>query len=113
MALLPASGPASLDLNDINLVGNKALILDAIKRGEDDEDVSLSDSESRKGQSIILRIFESLGGHANGTIKTTLPVTKVWKCNILEDDEEQLEIQDGEVNIALRAFEVATFRLQL
>ncbi len=102
MALLPASGPASLDLNDINLVGNKALILDAIKRGEDDEDVSLSDSESRKGQSIILRIFlESLGGHANGTIKTTLPVTKVWKCNILEDDEEQLEIQDWEVNIAL------------
>ncbi|OGE50959.1 hypothetical protein PENARI_c015G12492 [Penicillium arizonense] len=111
MNLLP--GPGSASLNDINLTGNKSLILDAIKRGEDDEDVSLGDFESRKGQSIILRVFESLGGHASGIIETTLPVTKVWKCNILEDDEEPLGIQDGKVNIALRAFEVATFRLQL
>ena len=111
MKLVHGSGSASLD--DINLVGNKSLILDAIKRGEDDEDVSLCDFESRKGKSIILRVFESLGGHASGIIKTTLPVTKVWKCNILEDDEEPLEIHNGKVNIALRAFEVATFRLQL
>ena len=111
MKLVP--GPGSASLNDINLTGNKSLILDAIKRGEDDEDVSLGDFESRKGQSIILRVFESLGGHASGIIETTLPVTKVWKCNALEDDEEPLGIQDGKVNIALRAFEVATFRLQL
>jgi alpha-mannosidase len=111
MKLVP--GPGSASLNDINLTGNKSLILDAIKRGEDDEDVSLGDFESRKGQSIILRVFESLGGHASGIIETTLQVTKVWKCNALEDDEEPLGIQDGKVNIALRAFEVATFRLQL
>lgn len=111
MHLILGSGPASLD--DITLTGNESLILDTIKRGEDDEDVSLADSERRKGQSIILRVFESLGGHASGTIKTTLPVANVWKCNILEDDEEPLEIQDGNIRIALRAFEVATFRLQL
>ncbi|KAF4176556.1 hypothetical protein CNMCM8927_000730 [Aspergillus lentulus] len=111
MHLILGPGPASLD--DITLTGNESLILDAVKRGEDDEDVSLADSERRKGQSIILRVFESLGGHASGTIKTTLPVVNVWKCNILEDDEEPLEIQDGNISIALRAFEVATFRLQL
>ncbi|KAJ6064358.1 hypothetical protein N7499_013038 [Penicillium canescens] len=108
---LGSSGSTSLD--DIDLIGNKSLILDAVKRGEDDEDVSLGDFESRKGQSIMIRIFESLGGSASGIIKTTLPVTNAWKCNILEDDEELLEIRDGKVNIALRAFEVATFRLQL
>lgn len=63
--------------------------------------------------SIILREFESLGGHASSIIKTTLPVINVWKCNILEDDEEPLEIRDGNISIALRAFEVAPFRLQL
>lgn len=45
---------------------------------------------------------------------TTLSVKKVWKCNLLEDDEEELVItSDGKVDIELRAFEVATFRLQL
>ncbi|KAJ6019362.1 hypothetical protein N7522_001429 [Penicillium canescens] len=75
MNLVP--GPGSASLNHINLTGNKSLILDAIKRREDDEDVSVGDFESRKGQSIILRVFESLGGHASGIITTTLPVTKV------------------------------------
>jgi alpha-mannosidase len=106
-----SSGSTSLD--DINLIGNKSLILDAVKRGEDDEDVSLGDFESRKGQSIMLRVFESLGGYASGIITTTFPVTNAWKCNILEDDEELLEFRDGKINIVLRAFEVATYRLQL
>jgi alpha-mannosidase len=113
MRLIPNPGPGRASLDDITLTGNDSLILDAIKRGEDDEDVSLGDFNPRKGQSIILRVFESLGGHATGTIKTTLPVISVWKCNILEDDEEPLEIRDRNISIALRAFEVATFRLQL
>ncbi|KAL4969487.1 alpha-mannosidase [Aspergillus stella-maris] len=104
-----------------------SLILDTIKRGEDDEDVT-SDPDieipasKRKGQSIILRIYESLGGKSRGVIETTLPVKKVWKCNVLEDDEEELSFGRAEgpdglrrwnVPIGLRAFEVATFRLQL
>jgi alpha-mannosidase len=37
----------------------------------------------------------------------------VWKTNALEDDEEELKIEKGKVDIVLRPFEVATFRLQL
>lgn len=48
MRLIPGPGRASLD--DITLTGNESLILDAIKRGEDDEDVSLGDFNPRKGQ---------------------------------------------------------------
>lgn len=100
----------------------KSLVLDAVKRGEDDEDVSRGEFPARKrqGQSVILRIYESLGGKTRGTIHTTLPVKRVWKCNLLEDDEAELSIrrddnEGGElkVDIELRAFEVATYRLQL
>ena len=42
-----------------------------------------------------------------------LDVKKGWKCNVLEDDGPELKIKDGEIEIELRAFEVATFRLQL
>ena len=90
-------------------------MLDCIKRGEDDEDVSRGELPKRKGRSIIVRIYDSLGGTSRGTIKVSemLHLKKVWKTNILEDDGTPLSIKDGEINIELRPFEVATFRLQL
>jgi len=99
--------------NPIKLTGNPSLILDTIKRGEDDEDVSRGDLLKRKGKSVILRIYDSLGGTSKGVIETTLDVKKVWKTNILEDDEEEITIEKGKVKVQLRPFEVATFRLQL
>ncbi|KAL5001199.1 glycosyl hydrolases family 38 N-terminal domain-containing protein [Aspergillus recurvatus] len=110
-------------LRKIELTGSPSLILDAVKRGEDDEDIdgdpdiSLPSSK-RTGRSIILRIYESLGGKSRGAIRTAFPVKKVWKCNVLEDDEVVLDLVDEgdgwkKVDIGLRAFEVATYRLQL
>lgn len=102
--------------SSITLHGSPALILDAIKRGEDDEDVSRGELPVRKGRSIVVRVYESLGGQARGVLKCSLGVKKCWKTNILEDDEEELNWgarDGGEVGIQLRAFEVATFRFQL
>jgi len=99
--------------NPIKLIGDSSLILDTVKRGEDDEDVSRGELAVRKGKSVILRIYESLGGRSKGTIETTLDVKRVWKTNVLEDDESEVTIKDGKVAIILRPFEVATFRLQL
>lgn len=114
----PASGKESNCFRAISLVGNKSLVLDAIKRGEDDEDVSRGGLPVRPGKSIILRIYESLGGRSRGTIRSRFPVARVFKCNVLEDDEEELDFTETatrrhEVDIELRAFEVATYRLQL
>jgi Alpha-mannosidase len=70
------------------------------------------------GKSVILRVYESLGGRARGAIETTLPVKSAFKCNILEDIENDgldIAIEDSRsaIKIELRAFEVATYRLQL
>ena len=43
------------------LVGNESIILDTVKRGEDDE--------SSGEKSIIVRMFESLGGRSNAVLK--------------------------------------------
>lgn len=102
-------------LNAIRLDGCPSLVLDCIKRGEDDEDVSRGELPKRKGKSIILRIYDSLGGTSRGTIRVNkmVDVKRVWKTNVLEDDEAELEIKNGDVEIELRPFEVATYRLQL
>jgi len=99
--------------NPIKLTGNPSLILDTVKRGEDDEDVSRGELPKRKGKSVILRVYDSLGGTSKGTIETTLNVQKVYKTNIMEDDEDEVKYKDGKFDITLRPFEVATFRLQL
>ena len=109
----PSASTVSSLLSSITLHGSPALILDTIKRGEDDEDVSRGELPKRKGRSIILRVYESLGGKARGTIKTSLAIKKVFTTNILEDDGSEVEIKGGEIAIELRAFEVATYRLQL
>lgn len=101
-------------LSSITLDGNPALILDTIKRGEDDEDVSKGELPVRKGRSIIIRVYESLGGRAKGCICVgdVLGVQSIYQTNLLEDDAGTLELKDGKCRIELRPFEVATFRLQ-
>ncbi|KAI0008025.1 glycoside hydrolase family 38 protein [Xylariaceae sp. FL0662B] len=114
------SAPKSADLSTlksppVKLTGDQSLVLDCVKRGEDDEDVS-TDSviPRRKGQSVIIRIFDSLGGRSIGTVSTTWNVKKVFKTNILEDDGEEIKIdEDGSFQIVVGPFEVATYRLQL
>ncbi|KAH3116888.1 hypothetical protein KXX00_008278 [Aspergillus fumigatus] len=118
LILRRCSGMQSADVfRSIAVRGSQSLILDVVKRGEDDEDVSRGELPKRPGKSIILRIYESLGGRSRGTIHAKFPVKEAWKCNVHEDNEERLEVCKGEddvaVKIELRAFEVATYRLQL
>ena len=96
------------------------IILDTVKRGEDDEDVSRRDGLAvREGKSVVLRVYDCMGGRCRGRLVWNdglVPVKRVWKCNVLEDDGEEMAVDrdgmDG-VEFELRAFEVATFRLQL
>lgn len=110
--------PPTQPFQAVSVQGAPSLVLDAIKRGEDDEDISRDTLPKRPGKSVILRVYESLGGKSRGRICSRLPVSQAWKCNVLEDDETELTLRrgaDGEVctDIELRAYEVATYRLQL
>lgn len=117
LILQKATGNEAVHLfQAVKVLGSPALILDTIKRGEDDEDVSRGEFKARQGRSVILRIYDSLGGKSRGTIETKLPIKAAWKCNVLEDDEERLDIKGkdtAQIGIELRPFEVATYRLQL
>lgn len=105
---------ATLSNQPVKLTGDLSLILDTVKRGEDDEDVSLDNLPKRTGQSVILRVYDSLGGHSRATVSTIWSPKKVSKTNVLEDHLEDVALnQDGTFAIKLRPFEVATYRLEL
>lgn len=108
-------------LHSFQIHGAPNLVLDTIKRGEDDEDVSRGELPVKKGQSVIVRIYDALGGKSKAVLTWgNLHVKKVVKVNALEDDiEGEKEIIMTEVagkkgaKIDIRAFEVATFKLVL
>ena len=113
-----ASHPNSDDLsnvmNPVRLRGGTGLVLDTLKRAEDDEDVSRGDFSSRQGQSIVCRVYDALGGKNTAVlVGGQAKVQRAWKCNILEDDLEELPVEDGGVKIELHRFEVASYRLLL
>lgn len=109
----PSGKSSVLSQPPITLTGDDNLVLDWVKRGEDDEDVSQDNLPKRKGKSVIVRIYDALGGMGRGTIKAAYGVEKAFKTNILEDDLEEISVHDGAFEVTLNAFEVATYRLVL
>jgi alpha-mannosidase len=120
--------PSALDsslLNPFHIYGAPNLVLDTIKRGEDDEDVSRGELPVKTGHSVILRIYDSLGGKSKGVLTWgDVDVKKVIKVNALEDEEGEpliinnmrVGVEDAEekgVPIEIRAFEVASYKLVL
>jgi alpha-mannosidase len=109
-----SSEPYILDRFPITLTGDDNLVLDWVKRGEDDEDVSVDNLPVKKGKSIIVRVYDALGGMGRGTIETSYELEKVAKTNILEDDLEEVFVRNGrKFEVTLAPFEVATYRLVL
>lgn len=109
-------------LGAFKIIGADNLVLDTIKRGEDDEDVSRGELPIKKGHSVIVRVYDALGGRSKGVLSWgDIKVRKVVKTNALEDEEDDLsaemvQVQGGGgkgVKIELRAFEIATFKLVL
>ncbi|KAF1819364.1 glycoside hydrolase family 38 protein [Dissoconium aciculare CBS 342.82] len=98
---------------------NPSLVVDCIKRAEDDADASNGWLPARANaksadRHVILRTYDSLGGTSRGTIGFgPVKVAKAWKCNVLEDDLEELKLGKDGLDIELRAFEIATFKLLL
>ena len=107
-------------LSSFHIHGAPNLIIDTIKRGEDDEDVSRGELPVKEGHCVIVRVYDALGGKSKAVLTWgEVPVKKVFKTNALEDEEVDLsaniETCDGKmgVKIEVRAFEVATYKLVL
>ncbi|KAK1593947.1 glycosyl hydrolase family 38 domain-containing protein [Colletotrichum navitas] len=113
LKLVSVSPKSPLSTFPIALTGDRNLVLDAVKRGEDDEDVSLGELPTRPGKSVIVRIYESLGGRGRGRLETKWKLRSVHKSNILEDDEEAIPIVDHGFDVDLGPFQLQSYRLVL
>ena len=101
-------------LGSFRLEAPPDVILETIKRGENDEDLEGHyPLKPRSGKSVIIRMYEALGGSSKAKINFSVSVKKAFKTNLLEDDEEELLVGKNDLDLTLRPFEVVTVRLQL
>ena len=85
----------------------------------------MSHDTSSTTTSVILRLYEAYGGHAQARILISrhLPVLKAFITNLLEDEDEELYVlhssdsSDGSdsssLSLSFRGFEVKTIKLLL
>lgn len=96
------------------VAGAPSVILDTVKRSDDDDFIS-----SKASQSVICRLYESKGGHAKATLSTTLPVVKATIVDLLERHVDDLELVSSansdktSVQIPFRGFQIVTVKLEL
>lgn len=103
--------------------GAPNIFLETVKRGDDDLFPSSASAHSDAEPTIVLRLYETLGGHAR--VKLRLPsrlhVVKAALTNLLEEEEDQVRIQDERgvdgfekfIGLDFRGFEVKTVKLTI
>ena len=82
-------------------IDNPNIILEMVKKaGQDD--------------GMILRLYEASGGEQRMTLTTAFTVQQAFLTNMLEGDVvEELEVENGEIHLTFRGFEIKTVKLLL
>jgi alpha-mannosidase len=81
-------------------VNSRAVVIDTVKKAEDSND-------------LIVRLYEAHGTRGPVRLTSRLPVKKVTRCNLLEDEEAQLQWSEGGVNLEVTPFQLVTLKLSL
>jgi len=81
-------------------VDDPTVVIDTVKLAED-----------RSGD-LIVRLYESMNGLRRVTFKTAFAPAQIWRCNMVEETEEALEVKNGAATFDVKPFEIVTLRLK-
>jgi alpha-mannosidase len=56
----------------------------------------------------VLRLYEAHGGRGRARIRVGLPFTRAARANLLEDEEAELAVTDGEIELDYRPHQILT-----
>jgi len=79
-------------------VDTPQVVVETIKRAED--------SEAR-----IVRLYEAWGGPCRVRLRTTLPASRAFLCDLLERDRQEVGVTRGMIELELTPFKILTLKL--
>lgn len=62
---------------------------------------------------LIFRLYEAKKWRDTARLQFGIPVKRVWSCDMLENKREELSLENQTVQLAFRAFEIKTLRVQV
>ena len=98
LSIVRGSLPAG-DRRSLVEVDRPQVVVEAIKRAEDSD-------------ATILRLYEAWGGRCKARLRTTLPATRAFLCDLLEREREEVAVRDGVMELELAPFKILTLKLE-
>ncbi len=80
-------------------VDTPQVVIEAIKRAEDSD-------------TVIVRLYEAWGGTCTARVRTTLPASRAFLCDLLERDREEVAVRDNVIELVLTPFKILTLKLE-
>jgi alpha-mannosidase len=97
--LLPADGNlAASSSRSLVEIDTREVIVEAIKRAEDSD-------------AVIVRLYEAWGRPCKARLRTTLPASRAFLCDLLERNREEVAVHDGAIDLELTPFKILTLKL--
>ncbi|QPC81271.1 alpha-mannosidase [Phototrophicus methaneseepsis] len=79
-------------------VDSRNAVIETVKLAED-------------GEGIIVRLYEGERNRGPVTLNVGFPVKAIYHCNLLEENQEQLDVTNDQVTLSLRPYEIVTLRI--
>jgi alpha-mannosidase len=98
--LLPATGSlAAGSSRSLIELDTRQVVVEAIKRAEDSE-------------AVVVRLYEAWGRGCRARVRSTLPVSRAYLCDLLERNRTEVAVHDGELELELTPFKILTLKLE-
>jgi alpha-mannosidase len=79
-------------------VDKPQVVVESIKRAEDSD-------------ATIVRLYEAWGGRCTARLRTTLPVSRAFLCDLLERNRDEIAVSQGVIKLELTPFKILTLKL--
>jgi alpha-mannosidase len=79
-------------------VDTPQVVVEAIKHAEDSD-------------AVIIRLYEAWGGRCRARVRTSLPASRAFLCDLLERNRDEIVVRDGQLELELTPFKILTLKL--
>lgn len=68
--------------------------------------------QAEYGEDTVIRMYEFLNRRTELTVKLGIPARKVFLCDLMENELEELTVTDGCVRLPVKGFEIVTLKIK-
>ena len=74
------------------------MIIETVKKAED-------------GNGVIVRMYESENSLTHAKLTVDSAYKEAYSCNLLEENESELTVENGQIGVTLKPYEIVTVRM--